>query len=110
MTLNDVKNALLTISQEVYHHTAGLEPDFPYIVWAEDMQSGSLHGDGKMKAQTIQGTIDLYSKKVNDPLFDQIQIALNDAGIGFSLNSTQYEEDKEIAHNEWVWNITRSVE
>lgn len=110
MNLSDVKNALLTVTSRVYRYTAISSPTFPYIVWAEDSQSDSLHGDGKMINQTIEGTIDLFSKTPDDPMIKQIQSALNAAGIGFRLNSIQFEQDTRIIHHEWVWNIPTEVE
>jgi len=109
MTFDNVKNALLSVSSNVYHLTAISNPPLSYIVWAEDTESGSLHGDGKKISQTMQGTVDLYSKIENDPLIDLIQKAFNDYGVGFKLNSNQYEPDTKLIHTEWVWAITGSV-
>lgn len=109
VTFDIVKNALLTVTQRVYRYTAISSPTFPYIVWAEDSQSDSLHGDGIMINQTIEGTIDLFSKTADSPMVGQIQKALNDAGICFRLNSIQYEQDTKIIHHEWVWNIDTEV-
>lgn len=109
MTLDSVKTALLTVTQRVYRYTAISSPTFPYIVWAEDGQSDSLHGDGVMINQTIEGTIDLFSKIPDDPMIGQIQSALNDAGIGFRLNAVQFEQDTRVIHHEWVWNIDTEV-
>lgn len=114
MTLSDVSTALLTVSQRVRRYTskASLDappPQPPYIVWSEDMQSGALHGDGVMVNQTIQGTIDLFSKTAGDPYIGKIQKALNDAGIGFRLNSVQFEEDTRLIHHEWVFEIETEV-
>ena len=110
MTLADVKNALLgVLTGKVYHHIAATGAVAPYIVWAEDGQSGSLYGDGKMVKQVMEGTIDLFTKQEYDPLFSEIQHALNNAGIGFRLNSVQFEEDTQIFHHEWVWNIPMEV-
>ncbi|MDO9492664.1 hypothetical protein [Acetobacterium sp.] len=112
MTLNDVKIALLTVTQNVSRYTAGKDPVFPYIVWADDGESDSLYGDNKMIDQVISGTIDLFTKTVDDPLKSQIQAALNDAGICFSLNSIQREEkDKKFIcmHYEWNFEIETAV-
>lgn len=109
MTLSDVKNALLTVSQRVYRYTAIATPTFPYIVWAEDSQSDSLHGDGIMVNQVVEGTIDLFSKTPDDPLIQQIQAALNADGIGFRMNSVQFEPTTKVIHTEWVFDIETDV-
>jgi hypothetical protein len=110
MTLADVKNALLgVLPGKVHHNIAEPGEEAPYIVWAEDGQSDSLHGDEIMTDQVIEGTIDLFSKIEYDPLFAGIQTALNDAGIPFRLNYSGYETDTKLFHNEWVWNIETEV-
>lgn len=110
MTLADVKNALLSVLPgKVYHHIAAPGAKAPYIIWAEDGQSDSLHGDNRMINQALEGTIDLYSKTEYDPLFTTIQTALNNAGIPFKLNYSGYETDTKLYHNEWVWNIETEV-
>ena len=58
-----------------------------YIVWAEDGQSAAVWANNRMLGQVIQGTIDLYTKKENDPLFQAVQKALNAAEISNTCNS-----------------------
>lgn len=110
MTLADVKNALLTVSNLVYHHVAPKGTNAPYIVWAEDSQADSLHGDGRMKKQVIEGTIDLFDKKEYSTLFSDIQTALNDAGVVFRLNYINYEVDTRLFHYEWVFRVSTAVD
>lgn len=105
MKLSDVKTALLTVTQKCYHHDAPQSVTGAYIVWAEDNQSGSVWADEKMQEQTIQGTIDYFSKTEFDPNVPAIQNALNDAGISFRLNSVQYEEDTGYIHHEWLFEV-----
>jgi hypothetical protein len=110
MQLLDVESALFTVLPTKTWHLLP-PPDTPgnYIVWGEDGQSDALHGDGKMINQVIQGTIDYFTKTEYDPVKDQIQAALNNAGIGFRLNSTQYETDTGYIHYEWVFDIPMGV-
>jgi len=104
MILADLKNALLTVTDKVYHFDAtGATGN--YIVWAEDGQADSVWADGGMKEQTITGTIDLFTKTEYDPLFSAVQAALNDLGISYRLNSIQYEADTNFQHYEWVWEM-----
>lgn len=109
MTLSDVKATLLTLTPKVYHYTASTTAVLPYITWAEDSESGSLHADGKMIAQVIQGTIHLFTAKEWDPLTQSIPTALTTAGILWSLNSIQYEQDAKIIHTEWVFDVPMEV-
>lgn len=102
--LDCVKNALLTVSKNVGHYQA-LKATAPYIVWAEDGQSDTVWANNRMLGQVIQGTIDLYTKKENDPLFQAVQKALNAAEISFRLNSVQHEDDTGYIHFEWVFEV-----
>lgn len=102
--LNRVKDALLTVSKNVGHYQA-LKAAIPYIVWAEDGQSDAVWANDRMLGQTIQGTIDLYTRAENDPLFQAVQKALNAAEISFRLNSVQYEDDTGYIHFEWVFEV-----
>lgn len=103
--IENVKNALLTVSQNVGHFEAANSANPPYIVWAEDNEYDGLCGDNYKLGQTLEGTIDLFTKNENDPLFDAIQGALVDAKIYFRLESVQYEDETELIHYEWIWRI-----
>jgi len=109
MTLNDVKNALLTVTPKVWHYTAPSDTTCPYLIWMEDGQSEGLYGDGKMVAQTITGSIHYFTKIENDPNYGEIQKALNDAGIPFSLEAVQFEEDTRIIHTHWDFEVSKEV-
>jgi len=109
MTLVDIKTALLTVSARVYRYTAPATPTFPYIVWAEDNESDNLSGDGRKLGKVIEGTVDLFSKVADDAYIQAIETALNNAGICYRLNSTQYEPDTKIIHTEWVFDIEMEV-
>lgn len=106
MKLSDVKAALLTVTQKVYHYTAPQTVTGAYIVWAEDNQAGSVWADGRMVEQSIEGTIDYFTKVENDANVPKIQNALNDAGISFRLNSVQYERDTGYIHYEWTFQVS----
>lgn len=104
MNLVDLRDALLTVTPNVYHFYATTKPD-SYIVWAEDGEAGSSHADDHKTNQVIQGTIDYFTKMEFDPNFDLIQEKLNSADISWRLNSIQHEEDTGYIHYEWVWEM-----
>lgn len=110
MTLVDVKNALLTVNESCFHHVAPPNTKAPYIVWAEDSEANSLHGDGRMRKQVIEGTIDLFDKKEYSTLFSDIQTALNNSGVVFRLNYIDFEVDTRLFHYEWVFRIPMTVD
>jgi hypothetical protein len=105
MTLNDVRDALLTVGVPVFHYTA-FEQSNEYIVWAEDNQADSVWADGLMQEQSIEGTIDYFTKTENDPNVQKIQDALNDGSISWRLNSVQYEDDTKYIHYEWIFQVS----
>ena len=102
--LNKVKDALLTVSDNVYHYTAHNQTD-KYIVWAEDNESRCVQSDNRKIQQGIEGTIDYFTKSENDGTVDDIQTALNTAEIPYRLNSIQYEDETGYIHYEWVFEV-----
>lgn len=105
MTFTALKTALLTVTTKVYHYIPPQTVTGSYIVWAEDSQSESVWADDKMQAQTIQGTVDYFTKTENDTNVDLIQSALNDAEISFRLSSIQHEADTGYIHYEWIFEV-----
>lgn len=98
-----IRDALLTVSKDVYHFEASKKKD-KYIVWAEDGEGNSGHADNK-KNQVIQGTIDYFTKDDADPVVEEIQEALELYEISYKLNSVQYEDETEYIHYEWIWEV-----
>ena len=102
MTLQAIKDALLTVTSKVYHFAPTQTVTGNYIVWAEDGQAASVCADGEMVEQAIQGTIDYYTKTEYDPNVAKIQKAIT--GIcPWRLNSIQREETTGYIHYEWVF-------
>ena len=104
MTLLDLKNALLSVTDAVYHLDA-TGATGSYIVWAEDGQGETVWADDRMREQAITGTIDYFTKTEYDPAFTAIQEALQTLGISYRLNSVQYEVDTKYLHYEWIWEM-----
>ena len=104
MTLLSFGAALASVVPDCNHFTAIKKPD-KYIVWAEDGQADAEHGDDRMVEQTLIGTIDYFTRMEFDPNVKKIQKALNDIGVGWRLNSIQYEDDTKYIHYEWVWEM-----
>lgn len=100
-----VRDALLKVSKNVGHYEA-IKKGNKYIVWAEDSESNAISADNRKQNQGIQGTIDYFTKEEEDETVDKIQEALDAAGIGYVLNSIQYEEETQYIHFEWVWEVT----
>lgn len=99
-----IRDTLLKVTDNVGHYEA-VEKTDQYIVWAEDTEGSSVEGDNRKTNQSIQGTIDYFTRTEFDPVADDIQEALIDAGISFYLNSVQYEEETKYIHYQWVWEV-----
>ena len=69
MKLSDLRDLLLTIEVPVFHYHASKQPD-KYIVWAEDTEGTSISANNKKINQSIQGTIDYFTKTEFDPNVD----------------------------------------
>jgi hypothetical protein len=100
--LDELKNALLELTPEVYHFHAH-KPQAPYIVWGEDGPGDAIFANGRLVAQALGGTVDLFTGDPEDTaLFEGIQGAL-DRVCCWRLSSIQYEEDTGLTHYEWRW-------
>lgn len=95
-------NAHLAVTDQVSHDIA-LKSD-RYFVWGERTESG-VWADNRMTISNILGYTDLFTKLEFDPWREQFEAALNDAGISWSLNSVQYEEETGFTHYEWYWEV-----
>lgn len=104
MTLQEIRDVLLTVGPPVFHYFASGQTS-NYIVWAEDGEGISGHGDNKKTTQVISGTIDYFTKDEFDEIVEEIQNKLNSLNIAWRLNSVQTEEDTGYIHYEWAWEM-----
>ena len=104
-----IPEILLEITENVGHYDVIHKTD-KYIVWAEDSEGSSLEADNYKAEQSIQGTIDYFTKQEYDENVDKIQAALVAHRISFYLNSVQYESPDDgyagYIHYEWVWEVS----
>lgn len=97
-----VRDALVGVTDACYHYRRPPSAEKnKYIIWAEDSEDGSFDGDNRKQEQQIHGTVDYFTLTEFDETVDGIQEALWAAGIGFRLNSVQYEDDTNLIHYEW---------
>lgn len=100
-----VRDALLTLNCDVYHYTRNDSKASKYIIWMEQGQGNGLQLNDKKDEQSISGTIDFYTKDEYDSIVDEIQDALNVNYISFTLTDIQYEEENDIIHYTWEWEL-----
>lgn len=103
--LRDVLNTT-SARGKIYHYKRPKDKPKHWVVWQEAGEGESFDSDNRKKYQQINGTIDCFSLEEYDPLFDEIQEALNNAeNVGWRLNSVQYEDETNLIHYEWEFNI-----
>ena len=110
MTLTEFRDILVNLGKKinvpVYHYNALKQPN-KYIVWAEDSQGSADWGSDTMINQTLEGTIDYFTKMEYDPNVKEIQNTLNNGNISWRLNSVQFEDSTKYIHYEWVFEGVR---
>lgn len=98
-----VITAHLTVTDQVSHNER-MKSD-RYFVWGErganDLEAGNNHAE-----RAVLGYTDLYTKQEFDPWKEQLEQALDAAGIAWTLTSIQYEEETGFTHYEWYWEVT----
>lgn len=91
----------------VYHYTRPSDQNGSWVVWQEDGEGESFNTGNHKAEQQIHGTIDCYTLTEYDPLLDEIQTALEGLeDTGWSLLSVTYEDETDLIHYEWGFNIT----
>ena len=101
--LDIVKDALLSVADQVYHYGAPANTGAPFVIWAED--SERVMGANNRRGEVAQqGTVDLFTHDEADPLRESIPATL-DGKCCFYKNSTQFEPDTGLIHDEWVFEV-----
>ena len=101
-----VKNALTSIPNLKVYHYWHPRLEAPFCIWAEDGEGDSLHSNNIKSEQVISGTIDYFTKIEYDTNVDLIQETLNNAEcLAWQLNSVQYEEETNLIHYEWSFEV-----
>lgn len=107
--LKIIPEILRSVTEKVYHYDA-MGQDDKYIVWAEDSEGDSVEGNNQKINQSIQGTIDYFTREEFDENVDKIQEALIASCVSFYLNSVQYESRDDSGagyiHYEWVFEVS----
>ena len=105
MTLKALHDALISVSDNVFHFSVPARTQIPYIVYAEDADTALWADDQRAMLVAIQGTIDLYCKSNMYRLIRDIPRVLSDSEISFYLNSIQTEDETGLMHYEWVFEV-----
>lgn len=109
LKLRQMGEAFATVTKNAYHYFRPVT-SFPALIWAESGEAESFHADNHKSCQTIQGTVDLFTKTEFDPLLDDVQTALEGLGVAWYLSSVQYEDETNAIHYEWTWEVANRGE
>lgn len=108
LNLKRIRDALngTSANGRVFHYTRPKDTATAWIVWQEDGEADSHYVNNRKVEQQIHGTIDCFSQNEYDGLFDEVQEALDGIGVGWNLNSVQYEDETALIHYEWEFFIS----
>lgn len=101
--LRIVKNALISVTEKLYHYEAPNDITDDYIVYSENGEGSSVSGDNYKLEQSISCNIYLYSKNEHCPLFDEIQKSLRENRISFVFIDAEYDSETELIC--WTWEV-----
>lgn len=94
--------AHLSVTDQV-SHIERMQSD-RYFVWQEDginaLMANNLHAE-----KVVSGSTDLFTKIEFDAWVEEFSQALEDAGIAFSYDFVEREEDTGFYHHEWNWEV-----
>lgn len=83
MTLQNFRDILLTVTDNVYHFEAYKETDAEYIVWQET-GGNSLHGSNERVERVKKIQVELYTAKEFTETLDKLTEVLEKNEIAFS--------------------------
>lgn len=102
-----IRDALNSIQGLKVYHYWRPRLEVPFCVWAEEGEGDSLHTGNHKTEQVITGTIDYFTKTEYDEMVDAIQDAINEVEVlGWNLSSVDYEEETNLIHYSWDWEIS----
>ena len=102
----EFKNALMSLAIPVAEYAWDSRPDDDYMVISLDGEGQTVWADDKMVHQAPSGSIDLYSKSNDRSKMLAVQDVLNNfEGCSWYLNNIMYEQDTQLLHWEFVFDL-----
>jgi hypothetical protein len=104
--LQAFKTELTGICSEVWHYSRPTRTQPPFLIWAEDGEgSTTVNADNHKAEQSIHGFIDYFTLTEFDSAVDDVQDVLNAHGSEWRLNDVQKEEETNLLHYSWEFEI-----
>ena len=83
-----------------HHWRTGQNP--PYVIWYET-STPSFESDNGSTETGMEGYVHLFTQDDADPIADSIIEAMQAAGMTFTFQGSNYEEDTNLVHMYWSW-------
>ena len=105
MTLIDVRDAFLSVLDDVYHFKAPGNKPVHYVVWGETGQSDTISADDKSDTIAITGLMYYYTDDEYDAIFDDLCSALSDIGAAWVIRNIGYDDSVGQIVYEVAWEV-----
>lgn len=102
--LEHIGAELKSVAQNTYHYWRP-KMAVPYLVWQEQSEAENFNANNHKQEQVLECSADYYTKTEYDTAVDAIQSVFDSHGASWRLNSVQYEEDTELIHFEWFFEV-----
>ena len=111
MKVTDLRDALLDVTDKVYHYKAPTRQAGPkYIVWGETGGSVALNADDTPQALTVTGELILYTQTEYDTLLNTLIDALNELAEGelfaWQVGGMGYDETGHFFQYVFSWSMS----
>ena len=100
MKPKDVATELAKLTDHVYHYFALPNDRLAYITWQEDATT-DFWADNHAAERGYTMSVDLFTRTENDALMDSIPDTFDTLGVGYSVESVDYEDDTRYIHVTW---------
>ena len=104
--LKQVWEALNAALGTIVYHYFRPTGKVPACVWQEQGEDNAFYSGNHKTEQSIRGTVGYYTLEEFDENADTIQETLDGLGVGWTLESVQYEEDTKVIHYEWSFVVS----
>lgn len=105
MTLHDVRDAFLSVIDDVYHFKAPGKIPEHYVVWGETGQSVIVSADDNPDTITVRGLMYYYTSDEYDEIFDDLCNALSEICAAWAIQSIGYDDNTRQIIYEVAWEV-----
>lgn len=100
-TSKEFMDILNELSIPVYNEF-GQKEKYPYVVWRENGSANSFFSDNTIQKQSISYTVELYTRKEFDPLFNDVQMLFKKHELSFNYYGKNYSHETRADRYTWL--------